>query len=387
MRAAAPPSAAKVFWVGRHPTARDPEGAALFSPLSRVTPAVLRWLCAEHGWREVKPDEAARQGWVPAFSFIARKGGKYCSLPSDAAAAPVVAQFPIKSTAHLDCKLALWRHLVDAGHDACMPPSLAGAQLLDAALAQEWRARSFTPARHSGLLFVKHCRGVKGKAVHVFDDVAGAQEWLRALDAPARESFVCQMGVRPLLLPGTRRAFTLRMHMLWTFGPGGRTEAVHLHKDCIAVAHGADHCLPSSPRAAHVSSAGKASPAPSLLAASAPELYAGVWPQALAAVRRVHACVRDHVAAEVFGEGGAARNVHPYYLFGCDFAVDATGELVLLEINANPAIASGTMQHVPRGIYDTLLQDMIRVAVLPVIDGADPRAGGFVLAYAAPPSS
>ena len=50
----------------------------------------------------------------------------------------------------------------------------------------------------------------------------------------------------------------------------------------------------------------------------------------------------------------------------------------LLEANSYPAIASGTMAAVPRSVYTRLVGDVLSLAVLPALGGADPpAAGGF----------
>eukprot|EP00756_Hemistasia_phaeocysticola_P058454 Hpha_TRINITY_DN35086_c0_g1::TRINITY_DN35086_c0_g1_i1::g.82666::m.82666 len=48
-----------------------------------------------------------------------------------------------------------------------------------------------------------------------------------------------------------------------------------------------------------------------------------------------------------------------YHLFGFDLMLNALGRVFLLEVNANPAIASGTFQYVDdKSVYDKLLWDM-----------------------------
>ncbi len=53
--------------------------------------------------------------------------------------------------------------------------------------------------------------------------------------------------------------------------------------------------------------------------------------------------------------------------------------LPCLQVNAYPAIASGTMAGVDRQVFTDLLQDLLTLVVLPVTDGAAPEPGGFVL--------
>lgn len=67
-----------------------------------------------------------------------------------------------------------------------------------------------------------------------------------------------------------------------------------------------------------------------------------------------------------------------YQLFGYDFAVDPGGRAWLLEVNAYPAIASGTMRLVDGGVYTGLVGDLLGLVVLPATDGTPPAPGGFV---------
>ena len=65
-------------------------------------------------------------------------------------------------------------------------------------------------------------------------------------------------------------------------------------------------------------------------------------------------------------------------MFGYDFMVTKDSKLVLLEINANPAIASGTMANVPKEIYHQLLIDVLKIVVLPVTNGVKIDTGDFI---------
>ncbi|GAB4821360.1 hypothetical protein N2152v2_008406 [Parachlorella kessleri] len=67
-----------------------------------------------------------------------------------------------------------------------------------------------------------------------------------------------------------------------------------------------------------------------------------------------------------------------YHLFGYDFIVDRVGKVQLLEVNAYPAIASGTMAGVDRHLYTRLVRDLLGLVVLPMTDGVPPDPGGFV---------
>jgi hypothetical protein len=49
--------------------------------------------------------------------------------------------------------------------------------------------------------------------------------------------------------------------------------------------------------------------------------------------------------------------------------IDVDGKVWLLEINANPAIASGTMSRVPKQICHSLILDVLALAVPSLVAG------------------
>ena len=59
------------------------------------------------------------------------------------------------------------------------------------------------------------------------------------------------------------------------------------------------------------------------------------------------------------------------------FIMDARGKAWLLEVNDYPAIASGTMEHVDTQVYTNLVRDLLRLVVLPKVDGTDVALGGW----------
>jgi hypothetical protein len=63
---------------------------------------------------------------------------------------------------------------------------------------------------------------------------------------------------------------------------------------------------------------------------------------------------------------------------GFDVALDANGSPQLLEVNAYPAIADGTMSKVPSSVYTRLVRDVVSLLILPALDGVAPVAGGFI---------
>ena len=49
----------------------------------------------------------------------------------------------------------------------------------------------------------------------------------------------------------------------------------------------------------------------------------------------------------------------------------------LLEVNSHPAQGSGTMAKVDKALFARLFGDMLGAFILPALDGAAPRLGGF----------
>lgn len=247
-----------------------------------------------------------------------------------------------------------------------------------------------------GTVFVKHRSSVKGQAVyvaHTRDDLEQLQQKLKHSAA----GFIVQQEVSPpMLLDG--RKFVLRQHVLVVLqdscarqlaadigAAGGHTTTsksapsrhvskpltVYSHEDVVVLQHACPYEPGSSLPAVHISSKGSGHPAPRLLQ-QLPELHAVAWPQLQQlAARTVHAVVHTLVPP----------CVHPdallYHMFGFDCMIEASGHVVLLEVNAFPALASGTMAAVSSDVYTRLVQDMVTLLVLPLTDGAKAAAGGF----------
>ena len=69
---------------------------------------------------------------------------------------------------------------------------------------------------------------------------------------------------------------------------------------------------------------------------------------------------------------------HIAHIFGFDFIIDASGKVVLLEVNSYPAIGNGSMSAVDPSLFSALLRDIFHLAVFPVLDGAEPKPGDFL---------
>ena len=380
----------KVLWNGVHPSLKDTSGRPLCSPLSKLTPAVRKWLCDEHGWRVIDPsqpaDERADRTTVPVFSFTGRKGGDFASLTPDNAGWTVLAQLRGTFTEHVDCKLTLWRHVQQGGHARRMPPTCTATEMMRNGSAGRYLdsgssdhnddgTAMMTAQESSGTWFLKHRYGVKGQAVHVFMSADDARAWLLQKGKDALEYFVCQQEVPPFLVDN--RKFVIRAHVLLLTHPH---EQLHLHRDCICLPHSKDYTKDSQAKAVHVSAAGKDHPPPFLLGDLMHDHHQvpDAFQQMSDITRDVHGCVRDHLVPSEAAQS-AARGA--YHLFGYDFMIDSNGRAVLLEVNANPAIASGTLRAVPTSVFDAMLKDVVRLAVLPHTDGLPPQPGGFVCLY------
>jgi hypothetical protein len=231
-----------------------------------------------------------------------------------------------------------------------------------------------------GSVFVKHRRGVKGQAVHVARTMQQLLQLQQRLKGSSKD-FIVQQEVPPLLLQG--RKFVMRVHVLavpqplqlHSGDPAAVAVRVYVHEDAIVLQHAQQYDPASDDSAVHISSMGKQHPVLVLLAGSL--LPAGLqksdWQQLQGlAVRCIDAV--HHVLLPAA--------VHPgvvlYHLFGFDCMVNTAGQVVLLEVNSYPAIASGTMCGVDVNVYTRLIGDLVRLLVLPVADGVAPEPGGFV---------
>eukprot|EP00878_Enallax_costatus_P009120 GHUV01009534.1.p1 GENE.GHUV01009534.1~~GHUV01009534.1.p1 ORF type:complete len:411 (+),score=112.65 GHUV01009534.1:134-1366(+) len=407
----------KVYWVGRHAT--RPE---LGSPVSKVHGAGLAIL-KQLGWQQVADDTQD----VPVFAFTTRKGANY---PADQPNLPTIRQLAHSSTACLDDKCLMQQHLRTAGKAHLLPPCwdtlddftawvathLPTAQSKEpnvlslraadrptipsrpsqggasppADISSAVRTLNMTAAsdigtttssgnvtKHGvsssasaslpgGLYFIKHRSGVKGQAVYPVQTVAQLQQLQQRLKASSR-NFIVQQEVPPLLLDG--RKFVLRLQVLVSVLP----LQVHLHEDVILIKHACDYSSTSRDLAAHISSKGANHPKP-LLLGDMPALREQIWPQLQQLVLHSIRAVQEQLTP---------RHVDPksvlYHLFGYDCMVDATGRVVLLEVNSYPAIASGTMSAVDVRVCTSLLHHMLKLLVLPVTGDAEPDPGGFVL--------
>jgi hypothetical protein len=233
-----------------------------------------------------------------------------------------------------------------------------------------------------GSVFVKHKRGVKGQAVYIARTMQQLLQLQQRLKGSSRD-FIVQQEVPPLLLQG--RKFVLRVHVLAvpqlpqldSGDAAAVTVRVYVHEDVIVLQHAQPYNPASNDSAVHISSKGRHHPVPVLLAGSVlpSDLQESIWQQlqglavhCIGAVSQVllPSCVHPGVAL--------------YHLFGFDCMVNTAGQVVMLEVNSYPAIASGTMRGVDVDVYTRLIGDLVRLLVLPVTDGLapEPQAGGFV---------
>lgn len=265
-------------------------------------------------------------------------------------------------------------------------------------------------------IFVKHRLGVKGQAVYVLHTTHELLQLQQRLGGSAADFVVQEEVASPMLLKGGRK-FVLRVHVLMVLrqpgvgsgvsgvpqlGSKGAPAAVvaedrqpqvsqgtplhgvaqhppfdvYVHDDVIVLPHAAAYEPGSSTPAVHISSKGAGHPTPFLLHQRMPELHGTVvWPQLQQLAARTLSAVAQALVPPVVSEDCAVL----YHLFGLDCVVeDASGRVVLLEVNSYPAIASGTMSAVASVVYTRLLEDLVRLIVLPVADGVPAQAGGFV---------
>ena len=342
----------KVFWKGRHRLLKDKSGKPLTSPLGRLPSSVLAWLCSRYGWSEITLDNPT----LPLFAFANKNCGDFATCGS------TICQLPEEYYARVDDKLALTLLLANSTTDL-MPPTLEANDLVATANTEDYDKES--------VWFVKHRYGVKGRAVYLFKGLVAAQTWLDT-HTTNKKDFIVQQEVIPLLL--NKRRFTIRAHVLFTTLP----EAVYIHKDCICLPHKTEYTPGSVDKTVQISSFNNNTGKVFLLADTS-ELHEKIFPRLVSNVSEVHKVVREQIVPAT--NPNNQRQLH-YHLFGYDYAVDWNVQPKLLEINAFPALGTGTMSGVPAKVFNDLLKDLIRVVVLPHLDPTvQPIDHGFVQAF------
>lgn len=228
---------------------------------------------------------------------------------------------------------------------------------------ETWDALTFLEKPPEGnVFFLKHSLGAKGNGVHVMDRAS----LLQRLAAGQREGFIVQRCVAPAALKNGRK-WVVRAHALLH---AVKDEVrLYLHQDAICLEYGQVFTDRLEVRAAHISNCAKLKHMPK------PELLNDevLISQLEVLVGRAFGAVRDHMPSGPF----SPEATELCQVFGLDVIWDDLGKAWLLEINDYPAIASGTMEHVDTEIYTRLVRDLLRLVVLPKLDGVDPVLGGW----------
>ena len=374
----------RVFWHGRH----DALGG---STLGKLHPEGVR-LLETLGWRAISRTEQLA-GRV-AFAWPTRRGADFAAVGENL---PLVRPLPQSCTDVLDDKVRLARALADADCTGCAPETHTDLDALRREIA-EAAAPSSSAQR---LWFVKHRHGVKGQAVRPMHD-AQLRAWLgcgidgsggvrdRFPSPPA--DFVVQAEVFPPALHAGRK-FVLRAHVLVVLDPPSPSATAppsppptraYLHHDVICLPHSAPLSWCGGDgggnKAEHVSQSGRGHPPPQLtreLPADHPAAAARLWPCLRRLVERT---LCAGVCAGMVPPASARCSTSTLFaMLGFDVALDAAGSPWLLEVNAHPAIGSGTMSGVETGVYTRLVADLASLVVLPALDpaGTGSEPGGF----------
>lgn len=130
----------------------------------------------------------------------------------------------------------------------------------------------------------------------------------------------------------------------------------------------------STSKGVHVSQVGRNAPKPYLLKKSKPGILnpENIQNQITTIAKKAILATKEHLIPEDYDKTATL-----YQLYGLDFMVDKTGQVFLIEANAYPAIASGSMVSVETSIYTKLISDLIELVVLPVTNNADVTFGNF----------
>ena len=265
----------------------------------------------------------------------------------------------VQPWAFLNDQASLARHLNDAGCSNIHP--------------ETWRAVDFlenTPPKcgkcGEEVFFLKHSLGVKGNGVHVFDR-DGLLHRLGELGWKGCEPFVVQRCVAPPSLRNGRK-WVMRAHALLHGQTDGRIQ-LYLHKNAICLEYGQIYTERLDIKAAHVSNSAKIKFLPK------PEVIQdeSIMQQLCRLTQLAFSAVIDHAPRGPF----TPKEAELCQVFGLDAILDAEGKVWLLEVNDYPAIASGTMEHVESHVYTNLVRDLLRLVVLPKVDGTDAVLGGW----------
>ena len=347
----------RIFWRGGH------TALGWGSPLGKLHKDGLRVL-ETVGFEEVERGSPR----LPAFFWCTRRAADF---PAMGDRLPLIRPLPQSCTSALDDKLRCARLLNAAGFvkDRLAPETFVSLSAMCHELRQ--RARS-TEAEDGRLYFLKHRLGVKGQAVTPLRERA-LLDWLEV--QPRREGdFVVQREVPPALSRDGHK-FVMRCHVLVACRVSA-PPAAWLHGDVIVLTQAVPYSHDADNKAAHISQCGRHHPPPKLLSELGnehPGASPGLPPRLQYLVSRTIAAA----APDLIPEERCPRATL-YSLMGFDVALDAHGSPQLLEVNAYPAIADGTMSKVPSSVYTRLVRDVVSLLVLPALEGVAPVAGGFI---------
>lgn len=233
-----------------------------------------------------------------------------------------------------------------------------------------WDAQIFLKeppvSTESEVFFLKHSLGVKGTGVNVYRRAA-LMSRLNALGPKGCEPFVVQRCVAPPALRNGRK-WVIRAHALLHGKTDGRL-CLFLHNEMISLEYGQVYTEQPEVKAAHVSNSAKIKYLPK------PELVQddSLIQQLRSLTQRLFASVLEHVPRGPF----TPKEAELCQIFGLDVILDGMGKAWLLEVNDYPAIASGTMEHVDLRVYTNLVRDVLRLVVLPKVDGTVSALGGW----------
>lgn len=338
----------KVYWPGRH------QLLGWGNPLGKLHRQGLQ-LLEPFGWRSISESENI----VPAFAWPTRKAADFPATSSAGTLLPLIRPFPQDFTALLDDKLQLAEHLTAGGYNEIHP--------------ETWPADEFLVAPPPEVIgddvsmwFIKHKLGVKGNSVHVFRGRAAVLQRLSAM-GPSCKGFIVQRCVEPVAVRNGRK-WVLRVHSLLHGLPNGELR-LYCHREMIVLEYGQLFSESTAIRSAHVSNVGnmKHLPKPTLLD-----------DEALAEqVRRLTIKTFESVMSHAPRGPYAPPTAELCQVFGLDVIVDSFGKPWLLEVNSYPAIASGTMDHVDKTVYTNLVRDVLKLVVLPKLNGLAPTVGGW----------
>ena len=179
------------------------------------------------------------------------------------------------------------------------------------------------------------------------------------------KDYIIQKEIKPLLTTDGKK-FAIRAHVAIILNNDKYEFQTWFHKQCIVLPN-AKYYDPHNikDKTIHIQNIGKKLPKACLLdnayCLSMKKNVDDIYQQMFNITYKVFKCVTDDIM--MFQRNCSKNDIMGkyYHIFGFDFMIDKDENVLLLEINAFPAIGNGTMTHVDKNIFTDLIKDLMSV--------------------------